>query len=83
MEAVLKGINLANAQKSDLIVFTGDLVNNVASEMNDWIEHFKTLSAPFGKFSILGNHDYGDYLQWPNEAAKAQNFEQLKEVHQK
>ena len=83
VEAVLKGINLANAQKSDLIVFTGDLVNNVATEMNDWIEHFKTLSAPFGKFSILGNHDYGDYLQWPNEAAKAQNFEQLKEVHQK
>jgi predicted MPP superfamily phosphohydrolase len=83
VEAVLKGINLANAQKSDLIVFTGDLVNNVANEMNDWIEHFKTLSAPFGKFSILGNHDYGDYVQWPNEAAKVQNFEQLKAVHQK
>jgi len=81
--AVQRGINLANAQKSDLVVFTGDLVNNVATEMDPWIEHFSQLEAPHGKFSILGNHDYGDYVQWPSEAAKAKNLEDLKDVHGK
>lgn len=81
VKAVQHGIDMANAQKSDLIVFTGDLVNNVASEMNDWIDHFSQLSAPFGKYSILGNHDYGDYVQWPSEEAKARNFAALKHVH--
>jgi uncharacterized protein len=80
-QAVKHGIDMANAQKSDLIVFTGDLVNNVATEMNDWIDHFSQLSAPMGKFSILGNHDYGDYVQWPSEEAKQSNFEALKHVH--
>jgi predicted MPP superfamily phosphohydrolase len=80
-KAVQHGIDMANAQNSDLIVFTGDLVNNVATEMNDWIDHFSQLSAPFGKFSILGNHDYGDYVQWPSEDAKQRNFEALKHVH--
>lgn len=81
--AVKRGIDLANAQKSDIVVFTGDLVNNVATEMDPWIEHFSQLSAPHGKFSILGNHDYGDYVQWPSEAAKAKNLQDLKEVHGK
>ncbi len=80
-EAVEKGINLANAQKSDLIVFTGDLVNNSADEMDQWIESFSMLEAPMGKFSILGNHDYGDYIKWESEEAKAKNLERLKEVH--
>ena len=82
-EAVQRGIDMANAQKSDLIVFTGDLVNNVASEMNPWIDHFSQLTAPFGKYSILGNHDYGDYVQWPSEEAKAKNLDALKTVHGK
>ena len=81
--AVRRGIELANAQKSDMIVFTGDLVNNVATEMDPWIEHFSQLDAPHGKFSILGNHDYGDYVQWPSEEAKAKNLQDLKEVHGK
>ncbi len=81
--AVKRGIELANAQKSDMLVFTGDLVNNVATEMDPWIEHFSQLDAPHGKFSILGNHDYGDYVQWPSEAAKAKNLQDLKEVHGK
>jgi len=81
-QAVQHGIDMANAQKSDLIVFTGDLVNNVASEMNDWIDHFSQLTAPQGKFSILGNHDYGDYVQWPSEEAKQRNFDALKNVHE-
>ncbi len=81
--AVRRGIELANAQKSDIVVFTGDLVNNVATEMDPWIEHFSQLDAPHGKFSILGNHDYGDYVQWPSEAAKAKNLQDLKDVHGK
>jgi len=81
--AVKRGIDLANAQKSDIVVFTGDLVNNVATEMDPWIEHFAQLDAPHGKFSILGNHDYGDYVQWPSEEAKAKNLQDLKDVHGK
>ena len=80
-EAVEKGIHIANAQKSDLIVFTGDLVNNSADEMDQWIESFSMLEAPMGKFSILGNHDYGDYIKWESEEAKSKNLERLKEVH--
>ena len=83
LAAVKRGIDLANAQKSDMLVFTGDLVNNVATEMDPWIDHFSQLDAPHGKFSILGNHDYGDYVQWPSEEAKAKNLEDLKEVHGK
>ena len=81
--AVKRGIDLANAQKSDMVVFTGDLVNNVATEMDPWIDHFLQLDAPHGKFSILGNHDYGDYVQWPSDAAKEKNLQDLKEVHGK
>lgn len=78
--AVRRGIELANSQESDLLVFTGDLVNNKAEEMDDWMDHFSALKAPFGKYSILGNHDYGDYLPWPSEAAKEANLDRLKEI---
>jgi predicted MPP superfamily phosphohydrolase len=80
-EAVEKGIHLANQQKSDLIVFTGDLVNNKAEEMDEWIESFLKLEAPYGKYSILGNHDYGDYIKWESEEEKEQNLNRLKEIH--
>jgi len=79
--AVQRGIDLANAQKSDLFVFTGDLVNNAAWEIEPYIEHFRQLKAPFGQYSILGNHDYGDYIQWDNEAEKAANLDKLKQHH--
>ncbi len=79
--AVQKGIDLANAQKSDLFVFTGDLVNNAAWEIEKYIDHFKQLKAPFGQFSILGNHDYGDYIMWDSDAEKAANFEKLQQHH--
>ncbi len=78
--AVRRGIELANSQESDLLVFTGDLVNNKADEMDDWMDHFSSLKAPFGKYSILGNHDYGDYLPWPSEAAKEANLDRLKQI---
>lgn len=81
--AVQRGIDIANAQNSDLIVFTGDLVNNHADEMTPWIDHFSQLTAPHGKYSILGNHDYGDYIPWESSKAKAENLENLKDMHQK
>ncbi len=80
-KAVQKGIDLINAQKSDLFVFTGDLVNNVASEIVPYIGHFSQIKAPFGQFSVLGNHDYGDYVKWPSEAEKIKNLDQLKAYH--
>jgi predicted MPP superfamily phosphohydrolase len=78
---VQKGLDLVNAQHSDVILFTGDLVNNQASEMDPWIPAFAGLKAPMGKFSILGNHDYGDYIQWVTPEAKRDNLTRLKQVH--
>jgi predicted MPP superfamily phosphohydrolase len=79
--AVQRGIDLAKAQKSDLFVFTGDLVNDHAPEVVPYINHFKQLRAPFGQFSILGNHDYGLYAKWPSQAAQDQNLEMVKKHH--
>ncbi|WP_324720754.1 metallophosphoesterase [Salinimicrobium sp. HB62] len=80
-EKIRYGIELINEQKSDAIMFTGDLVNNTASEMEPWKEMFASLSAPDGVFSVLGNHDYGDYVNWESAAAKRANLEDLKNVH--
>ena len=80
-EAVKRGVALANAQKSDLLVFTGDLVNNEATEIEPYLDIFKVLDAPFGKFSILGNHDYGDYKGWASIEEKRANFAQLLRNH--
>lgn len=78
--SVKRGIELANAQKSDLLVFTGDLVNNESIELDEWQSLFARLSAPFGVYSILGNHDYGDYTEWPSPEAKAANLSRLKKM---
>ena len=80
-EAVKKGIQKIQSEKPDLILFTGDLVNNVADEMADYKEVFSQLSAPMGVYSILGNHDYGDYVNWDTEEAKKANLQRLKQVH--
>jgi hypothetical protein len=80
-KAVQKGINLINQQQADLFVFTGDLVNNKADEITPFIEQFAEIKAPFGQFSILGNHDYGDYIPWPSEKLKEENLIQLKNYH--
>jgi predicted MPP superfamily phosphohydrolase len=77
-EVVQHGIDLINAEKPDLILFTGDLVNNFAEEAEPWIEKLAGLQASLGKYAILGNHDYGDYSNWPNTAAKHENLERLK-----
>ncbi|MDX2190138.1 MAG: metallophosphoesterase [Bacteroidota bacterium] len=80
---VKRGVELINAQKSDIVVFTGDLVNNIASEFHPWIDIFKTIEAPLGKYSITGNHDYGEYVPWPSEEARNKNFEALLDNHSK
>lgn len=74
-------IDLINEQKSDLLLFTGDLVNNKAEEMEPWVDIFSKLEAPMGMYSILGNHDYGDYVSWDSAEAKAENMEQLYAIH--
>jgi predicted MPP superfamily phosphohydrolase len=79
--AMQKGIDMAKAQKSDLFVFTGDLVNNAAVEIEPYLDRFGSIKAPYGQFSILGNHDYGDYIEWKSPEAKAANLETLKQHH--
>lgn len=80
--AVEHGIQLVNEQKADIFTFTGDFVNNVASELEPWKDVFAKIKAPMGRFSILGNHDYGDYKQWDSEEEKHQNLRTLMQ-HQK
>lgn len=79
-EKVNYAIDLINEQASDAILFTGDMVNNEASEMDQWQESFARLRAKDGKFSVLGNHDYGDYVEWPTPQAKIDNLNRLKEI---
>jgi predicted MPP superfamily phosphohydrolase len=79
---VEQGITKMLELEPDLVFFTGDLVNNKADEMDGWTEVFSKIKAPMGVYSILGNHDYGDYHPWPDQAAKEANFERLKSVHQ-
>jgi len=79
--AVEKGIRMINEQHPDLFVFTGDLVNNQSTEILPWIEKFSKITAKYGKYSVLGNHDYGDYIQWNSHQEKALNLEHLKKYH--
>lgn len=75
-------IDLINAQSSDVLLFTGDIVNTHATEMHPWIETFKKIkNHEYGKFSVLGNHDYGEYIEWPSQEAKNKNFESIKDLH--
>src|SRR5690606_21676840 len=80
-DAVKKGVEKIMSTQPDIIVFTGDLVNNKAEEMEDYREIFGALSAPLGVYSILGNHDYGDYVEWESAHAKTSNLEELKNIH--
>lgn len=80
-EPLLKAFNIIMEQEPDAIFFTGDLVNNEARETDIHLESYKKLKAPYGVYSITGNHDYGDYKQWDTPEEKIQNFEALKNVH--
>lgn len=75
------GIDLINEQQSDAVFFTGDLVNNKASEMDAWKGIFGKIKAKDGVFSVLGNHDYGDYVNWESAEAKKANLKSIKNVH--
>jgi predicted MPP superfamily phosphohydrolase len=81
-EAVNRGVDKVLAEKPDLILFTGDLVNDMAVEMTEYKDVFARLRAPMGVFSTLGNHDYGDYVGWATPELKAANLEQLKQIQQ-
>lgn len=81
-EEIEHAIDLINQQNTDLILFTGDIVNTHATEMHPWIDTFKRIrTAPMGKYSVLGNHDYGEYVTWPSQADKQKNFEDIKNLH--
>jgi len=73
-------VDLANRQNSDVILFTGDLVNNMADEIEKWQPTFSKLSAADGVYSVLGNHDYGDYMNWESQTEKANNLQKLKNI---
>jgi len=77
---IATAFEIISQQKADLILFTGDLVNNVATETDGFIDEYKKLKAPHGVYSVLGNHDYGDYVQWESQTAKYENLEALKKV---
>ena len=79
---VQRGIDLAKAQRADLFVFSGDMVNNTAEELRPWASHLAQLSAPYGQLAVLGNHDYGDYCTWESARAKAANLQSLVEQEQ-
>ncbi len=80
--AVARGIQLIKEQNADLVLFTGDLVNNKAEEAQEWKSLFAEITAPMGVYSILGNHDYGDYVNnWKNPEEKEANFNELLAVH--
>src|SRR5882724_3801251 len=80
-KAVMKGVQMILNEKPDLILFTGDLVNNIAEEMKDYMDVFDKVKAPMGVFSTLGNHDYGDYVHWDSAEEKRANLERLKQTH--
>jgi len=80
-QAVEKGVKMILDLQPDLIVFTGDLVNNLAEEMRNYVSVFSQLKAPMGIYSVLGNHDYGDYVPWNSKEEKQANLQALKNTH--
>ena len=82
-DPVYRIVDLINAEHPDFIFFTGDLVNNAASEMRPFVDVFSRLRAKHGVFSVTGNHDYGDYKRWHSVEGKRQNFEHLVKLHER
>jgi len=81
IEAIRHGVALINQQKPDIILFTGDLVNFDAREIEPFIGEFKKLNSKIGVYSVLGNHDYGDYKKWDREEEKLENRDLLRQYH--
>jgi predicted MPP superfamily phosphohydrolase len=82
-EPIKNAIEIINQQNADLVFFTGDLVNSLASEMEPYIDIFDKITSKYGTYSILGNHDYGDYYRWKTMQDKKANMELLKEIHKR
>ena len=81
-EKINYAIDLVNEQDSDMILFTGDIVNTHATEMHPWIDTFKRIKKhAYGKYAVLGNHDYGEYVTWSNEKEKEANFQAIKGLY--
>ena len=81
-EKINYAIDLINEQEADMILFTGDIVNTHAKEMHPWIDSFKRIKKyKYGKYSVLGNHDYGEYVTWPSEQEKEKNFQDIKDLY--
>ena len=80
-EPIVKAVEMINELEADLILFTGDLVNNVASEVDGWEPVLSKMKAKMGKYSITGNHDYGDYHRWKSDEEKTKNFEHFIQKH--
>ena len=78
-KALQKAVKLINAQQPDLIVFTGDLVNNIATELDEFMPVLSQLKAKDGVYSVLGNHDYAMYIPWESPEKKEQNLIALKQ----
>lgn len=81
--AVKGGIQLLLDEKPDLAVFTGDLVNDQTKEVKEYFDIFEKVKAPLGVYSVLGNHDYGEYYRWPSRQAKEQNLRDMHEAHRR
>ncbi len=79
--AVMRGLEMIQGTKADVIVFTGDLVNNRAREIGDYFEIFNKVRAPLGVYSSLGNHDYG--YRFNSEKDREKNFKEMIELHER
>jgi len=79
---VRKGLELLKEQNADILIFTGDMVNNVAEEAVNYVDDFKTINPEMGKFAILGNHDMGDYVKWKQADMKYSEIKQLVDVEE-
>ncbi len=76
-DQIEKLIELVNAEEPDLLLFTGDFINNLSTEMDAFLDSLTKFRAKMGKYSILGNHDYGEYVPWKNEQEKQANLDRL------
>jgi predicted MPP superfamily phosphohydrolase len=81
IDPVKRAVDLINQEEADLVFFTGDLVNSIAAEMTNYIDVFSEIKAKKGVFSVLGNHDYGDYHNWSSVEEKKANLDALKGIH--
>ncbi|MEH0157657.1 metallophosphoesterase [Limibacter armeniacum] len=79
--SVQKAVEMVNQLDADVLLFTGDLVNNLADETTGWVEVLKQMKAKHGKYAILGNHDYGDYVPWTNTEDRRKNLDGVKQAN--